>query len=329
MPGEGPPAHESGAPRAVKVSVVIPTRNRAALLERAVRSALAQTFRDFEVIVADDGSTDGTGDRLRAAFAPELASGILRCHRNERRMERSATRNLGVSLARGEWIALLDDDDFFLPFHLQTLHGAAEAHPETDFLNSEGFTIDPDNRITFDPTGLPTRFPGEPSELPFTTGILWGSTTLFRKRMFDELGGFRKDLDFGEDRELFWRAARTHVYGFVAIPTICRMVHPGSHLLQASPDHLAQSQLKFIRTVEGHARRQRFRLPAKVRGALWLRAAELLLHRPSRSRAALLRALRHDPRLLFGPVGRGLALRLFAGDAPYRLLKRFFGGRGD
>lgn len=90
-----------------KVSVVIPTYNRADKVRKSIESVLAQTFRDIEVIVVDDGSSDETaqtlqdafGDRIRYHFQPN--QGV------------SAARNRGIEMARGEWIAFLDSDDFW------------------------------------------------------------------------------------------------------------------------------------------------------------------------------------------------------------------------
>lgn len=87
------------------VSVIIPTYNRCALLMRALESALGQTFQDIEVIVADDGSTDGTGEMLRALQDPRVRYVHL-SHGGA-----CAARNAGMALAEGRYIAFLDSDD--------------------------------------------------------------------------------------------------------------------------------------------------------------------------------------------------------------------------
>src|SRR5215470_7379907 len=88
-----------------KVSVVIPTYNRAAKVQKGIRSALAQTFSDLEVIVVDDGSADDTGKVLAEAFGDR----IRYCYQSNQGA--SAARNKGITEARGEWIAFLDSDD--------------------------------------------------------------------------------------------------------------------------------------------------------------------------------------------------------------------------
>ncbi|MBI2620131.1 MAG: glycosyltransferase family 2 protein [Ignavibacteriales bacterium] len=96
------------------VSVILPTRNRSQLLSRAMKSVLAQTFPDFELIVIDEGSTDDT-PRVVESFVDERIHSI----RHEVFRGPGAARNAGVELSRGEYITFLDDDDEFLPNKLK------------------------------------------------------------------------------------------------------------------------------------------------------------------------------------------------------------------
>ncbi|MCZ6541357.1 MAG: glycosyltransferase family A protein, partial [Nitrospinae bacterium] len=105
------------------VSVVIPTFNRAWCLAETLRSVARQTFRDFETIVVDDGSTDDTPDLL--CRFPEV-----RVHRWEDNRGVSAARNRGIEMARGEWVCFLDSDDRWVPGKLQAQVEWMQAHPE-------------------------------------------------------------------------------------------------------------------------------------------------------------------------------------------------------
>jgi glycosyltransferase involved in cell wall biosynthesis len=98
------------------VSVVIPAYNRSAVISRALRSVLAQTWRDLELIVVDDGSTDGTGARVA-----DLARGDSRVRlcTHDRNRGAQAARNTGIRTAQGEWIAFLDSDDVWFPDSLE------------------------------------------------------------------------------------------------------------------------------------------------------------------------------------------------------------------
>ncbi len=98
-------------------SIIIPLYNRAAFIGRALRSCLAQTFPDFEVIVVDDGSTDGSGDAVRAFADPRIRLVV-----HERNRGRCPARNTGMAAARGRWFVFLDSDDELLPHSLQAIH---------------------------------------------------------------------------------------------------------------------------------------------------------------------------------------------------------------
>ena len=96
------------------VSVIIPTYNRAHLVGRAIRSVLAQTFRDFELIVVDDSSTDDTEDVIGSFADPRI-----RYLRHETNRGGATARNTGIRVACGEYIAFLDSDDEWLPEKLE------------------------------------------------------------------------------------------------------------------------------------------------------------------------------------------------------------------
>ena len=110
---------------APRVSVLIPTYNRVGLVPGAVASVLEQTMEDFEIVVVVDGSTDGTADILRSKFNDAR----LRIVEQENR-GLAQTRKSGVEAARGEFVALLDDDDRCLSRRLELQVRALDACPE-------------------------------------------------------------------------------------------------------------------------------------------------------------------------------------------------------
>jgi glycosyltransferase involved in cell wall biosynthesis len=99
------------------VSVIVPTRNRPALLTRALASIAEQTFADFEVIVVNDGGTDVTAVIAKA----HLQGRPLRCITHPSSLGAAAARNSGIRMSRGDYIAYLDDDDIYYPNHLEVL----------------------------------------------------------------------------------------------------------------------------------------------------------------------------------------------------------------
>lgn len=105
-----PPEPESAVPTGPLVSVVIPTFNRGRVVERAIASALGQTYRPIEILVIDDGSTDDTEERVNRLVAANLTY-----YRTRVRTGSAAARDLGVRLASGEFVSFLDPDDEWLP----------------------------------------------------------------------------------------------------------------------------------------------------------------------------------------------------------------------
>jgi glycosyltransferase involved in cell wall biosynthesis len=105
-----------------EVSIVISTHNRSALLAHALRSALVQRTVDFEVLVINNGSTDGTADLLET-----FNDSRLRVLRNERSLGATGGRNTGLEVATGTFVAILDDDDIWAPDKLHTQLDALEA----------------------------------------------------------------------------------------------------------------------------------------------------------------------------------------------------------
>src|SRR5512143_3860267 len=96
----------------MQVSVYLPTRNRAASLRRAIESVLAQTYADFELIVVDDGSSDGTREVLESV---QRSDARVRAIHHSVSRGAPASRNAAIAAAHGEWLTGLDDDDEFLP----------------------------------------------------------------------------------------------------------------------------------------------------------------------------------------------------------------------
>jgi glycosyltransferase involved in cell wall biosynthesis len=102
------------------VSVIIPTFNRAHLINRAIQSVLSQTYRDFELIIIDDASNDGTEETAKKIISSNKSfhDPQIIYIKNRVRKGGSAARNIGIKLAKGKYIAFLDDDDEWLPTKL-------------------------------------------------------------------------------------------------------------------------------------------------------------------------------------------------------------------
>jgi glycosyltransferase involved in cell wall biosynthesis len=195
-----------------RVSIVIPTYNRAILIAEALHSVQAQTFQDFEIIVADDGSTDNTAQVVHQ-FGQSLIYVPL-----PHRGQPAATRNGGLRAATGEFIAFLDSDDVYFDHKLAVQIAAFDAHPEVDVVYSDGvyFRDMPTHPIGHIQTGLPS-----PSGNVFTDllrgNFLAPPVVLIRRTCLDSIGWFNEQPNYilVEDYDLWLRLATQYLFLYV------------------------------------------------------------------------------------------------------------------
>ena len=181
------------------VSVIIPTFNRSRYLRQAIASVLAQTYPHFEIIVVDDGSTDETRTVAESSRDPKIR------YTWQDNAGRSAARNRGLELARGEYIAFLDDDDFYLPDKLSQQTAYLEAHPAVDLVGAGTQMVDEQERVL----RVWRNWEDQP-ELSLPACLyacpLPTCTVLFRRRALDLLDRwFDPELDRAEDTDFFTR----------------------------------------------------------------------------------------------------------------------------
>jgi glycosyltransferase involved in cell wall biosynthesis len=176
------------------VSVVIPTLNRAELLPRALESVFTQSRPPEEVIVVDDGSTDGTGELVRARFG--AARYLSQSHAGV-----SAARNRGIRAATGEWVALLDSDDEWLPEKLERQLAALEAEPDYDLCHCDEVWMRRGRRVN--PRRKHAKSGGWIFQSCLPLCAISPSAALIRRSVFDEIGFFAEDFPACEDYE-FW-----------------------------------------------------------------------------------------------------------------------------
>ena len=212
--------------------MIVCTRNRAGLLAQALASVMGQTFADFEIVVVDDASTDGTGDVL-AAFAGQG----LRVVRHRERRGYVAAANAGLAAARGEYVAFLDDDDLWLPEKLERQVEALDAAgPGTGWVYAWRELFD-------DATGRVIRTVRKTMEGDILDDVLaldWPgppSTWLMRASALREIDGFRippgtrspRSSDVDVVRRLCLRGVRV-----AAVPEV--LVRKRVHELQMTAD---------------------------------------------------------------------------------------------
>lgn len=178
------------------VSVVIPTFDRQSVLPRALESVLAQTRPVDEIIVVDDGSTDGTA----AMVADEFPMARLVGQEN---LGVSAARNRGIELATGEWIAFLDSDDEWKPEKIERQLLALAAHPMDRVCHTDEIWIRHHRRVN--PRRKHAKFGGSIYRYCLPLCAMSPSSILIHRSVFDEVGVFDEDLPACEDYDLWLR----------------------------------------------------------------------------------------------------------------------------
>lgn len=200
----------SGSPR---VSVILPTHNRASVLDRAVRSVFEQTFNDLELIIVDDGSEDETEALVGRIEDPRI---VFKSHDANRGP--AAARNTGIALARGEFLAFQDSDDEWLPQKLEChLEAFSTLGPDVAVTYSDMDRIDRGGSSR--PQPAPVLIPGrliDPDSGFYQSYGLGIVASVFRRGCFD--GGLRFDekLRCFEDLDLLIRMVDTHRFHHIA-----------------------------------------------------------------------------------------------------------------
>ena len=207
-------------------SIVLPTYNRAAMLAGALSTVQRQTFRDFELLIVDDGSTDQTPEMIR----PWLDDRRFRYHRLEKNIGNMYCRNLALDMAVGAWITNIDSDDFWLLNRLQVFAEYFQAHPRAGFVFSNGYlyrygriigrAFAPDRIIA--EGKVPGHYAVGEEYLPYLTTNLAIPRALYQK-----YGHYHKDIVI-LDNELYARMLADGVeVGVIREPLAVRRIHEG------------------------------------------------------------------------------------------------------
>lgn len=236
------------------VSVVMPAYNAAGFVRRAVDSVLAQTWADLELLVVDDGSTDGTqgvlasyGDKLHLLAQPNAGP--------------AAARNHGLQRTRGEYVAFLDADDHWHPRKLERQLQLMQSRPELGFCSTATKVVSESGAAVGDwPCGIGND--RLPDVLFVRSAAISGSTSgvLARRTLLLEAGGFDESLRGFEDPDLWIRlSARA---GYACIPEPLTVVVRTAGSVSSHLENMRSSTLASFR-------KNRSLLPVARQGAFW------------------------------------------------------------
>jgi len=195
------------------VSIIMPTYNRRDFLLEAIDSVQRQTYEPLEIIVADDGSTDGTAEVVRRLFPTVTLI-------QQPRRGVSAARNIGIERARGSFIAFLDSDDLWLPGKLEAEMDSFLKDPEIQVCYTDEIWIRRGVRVN--PMKKHRKYGGwiYPRCLPLC--IISPSSVILKREVFDEVGLFDETLPACEDYDLWLRVSARFPVHFIEKPLIVK-----------------------------------------------------------------------------------------------------------
>lgn len=222
------------------VSVIIPTFNRASMVLEAAQSVCQQTFQDFELIIIDDGSTDGTVEELKKIARPFH-------YRFQENQGVSKARNQGIQVARGKWIAFLDSDDLWRPQKLETQMRFFSEHPEARICQTEEIWIRNGRRVN--PQKKHQKVSGPIFAPSLVLCLVSPSAVMIQKKLFDQVGFFDETLPACEDYDLWLRiASELPIYLIDRPLVIKRGGHPDqlSHTTPALDRYRIQALEKLL-----------------------------------------------------------------------------------
>jgi glycosyltransferase involved in cell wall biosynthesis len=217
-----------------EVSVIIPTYNRGAMLLEAIDSVLAQSERSFELIVIDDGSTDGTAERIARLGE------TIRFERIDHRGP-AAARNRGVAIARAPLVAFLDSDDLWSPAKLRRQLGFMRANPGCAICQTNEIWIRAGRRVN--PGMRHHKLGGDIFIASLRTCLISMSATMMRTELFRSSGGFDELMTAAEDYDLWLRILIGHEAGLLDEPLVTRR---GGHPDQTSATTPALDRFRIL-----------------------------------------------------------------------------------
>jgi len=219
----------------VTVSVIIPTFDRASVLSNAINSVVGQSFTSLELIIVDDGSTDGTAQLVDEWLEKDARISYYR----QNNQGVSSARNLGISKATGEWLAFLDSDDEWLP---QKLAKQMELLDSSDHLVCHAEEIWVRNGKRVNQMKKHQKQGGDVFEKSLAMCAMSPSSIVIHKSVFDHVGYFDENFIVCEDYDLWLRIAARYEVAYIEEPMITKF---GGHEDQLSRRYFGMDQYRI------------------------------------------------------------------------------------
>ena len=244
------------------ISVIMPVYNGERYLAEAIASILGQTYADFEFIIVDDGSKDGSARIIREYAERDPRIQFIRLERNQ---GRACARNSGIAVAKGKYIAMMDCDDVCLPDRLRKQVNYLEAHPEIDVVGITIWFADQDLK-PLAPLPMPLEHPLIAWEQFFGANIAY--PVLLRHEPLIAVGGYEERRNFCDDKELWSRLLPISRFANLSDVLMLYRQHPQSSSMKHRKRQQAASAEILKRTLErlwGEAPAETLRRFQKVR----------------------------------------------------------------
>lgn len=208
------------------ISVCIPAYNASKFIRETLDSVQKQTFKDWEMIVVEDGSSDGTREIVEQ-FATEVAQKVTFL-RNEINLGLPATRNVAADASSAEWIAFLDSDDVWEPGHLEDMVQISLDQPDCDLIHSGTKVFDSDlGTIIFEQSLSDKVISSFPISLFDGSYGIQPSSAMISRDSYQAAGGSNPAYSYAEDKELWFRCAKAGFkFGFTGKNTLLYRKHP-------------------------------------------------------------------------------------------------------
>jgi glycosyltransferase involved in cell wall biosynthesis len=226
------------------VSVIIPTFNRAVFVLEAIESVLKQTLKDFELIVIDDGSIDGTEEALK-----KYGDRIIYHYQDNRGV--SSARNQGLHLSRGKWIAFLDSDDLWFPEKLKTQLEFFSQNPQAAICQTEEIWVRNGRRMNA--RKRHRKFAGDIFAPSLLLCLVSPSAVMIKRELFAQVGYFDETLPACEDYDLWLRISARFPVFLIDRPLIIKRGGHADQLSRIIPSldrFRIQSLLKLLNSGE-------------------------------------------------------------------------------
>ena len=209
--------------RTPMVTVVIPCYNSLRYIAETMETVLKQTYQDFEVLVVNDGSTDGTADWVNALSDREPKVRMV----SQANQGLAGARCTGVTNARGKYVAFIDDDDLWSFTKLEKQVNSLESNPQAGLCYTWTALADSEGK----PTGRVIASNAEGNVWQAMTEmniVCCGSTPMIRRSCFDDVGLFDRQVSPSDDWDMWWRIAAKYEFTVIKEPLILYRQHPNN-----------------------------------------------------------------------------------------------------